>query len=695
MLAALERHPTIHLSLHYTGPLIEWLERERPAFLERLAALAASGQVELLGGGWYEPVLIALPEPDRLGQLRRMADELERRFGRRPAGAWLAERVWEPDLPTALVDAGYAWTVLDDAHIRAAAVPEEAIWEPRSTEDQGRRLTILGTEQGLRYRIPFRDVEAVIGYLGDLATPDGRRLATMGDDGEKFGGWPTTFEHCWAPGDWVERFFEALEAAADWLTTVTPSSWLATRPAAGRMAIPGGSYPEMGEWALPPSESVAFGEALERARVEGRPEARWLRGAPWRNFQVRYREVNDAHKQMLAASAAVRAMRPGRARDRARDHLYRGQSNDAYWHGLFGGVYLPHLRLATLAELIGAEDATLGPAPGSGVLRDVDLDGRPEVVLATGGQVVVVKPDEGAGIGRWDIRAARHALASVLRRRPEAYHTRPAGAETGGPADPADPASAGVASIHDRAGLGEPGLAERLDYDWHERRSGLIHLFAPEVSPADWARERAPDLAGLPVAAFEVDRRSPRSVDLSAAARVDGAGGPQPIRVASRFRVGGDRLAPSLEQRVRLVNRSDRTLVVRLGLEWTTNLLGGDPAAWWEVGRERTRFDATRTARAVTRLIAGNDHLGLVVRTRLRPSADVWIATLETVSNSEAGSERVHQGSALLVSWLVRLEPGAGVSATIASVVDVAVDRAADERRAGRRAAARRGRERR
>ncbi len=122
-----------------------------------------------------------------------MSDELQSLFGRRPGGAWLADRVWEPDLPTSLVAGGYLWTILDDAHFRAAAIPEEDLWGPYTTEDQGQRLTVFGTEQGLRYRIPFRDVEEVIDYLREHATPDGTRVGMMGDDGEKFGAWPTTW----------------------------------------------------------------------------------------------------------------------------------------------------------------------------------------------------------------------------------------------------------------------------------------------------------------------------------------------------------------------------------------------------------------------------------------------------------------------------------------------------------------------
>ena len=108
-------------------------------------------------------------------------------------------------------------------------------------------------------------------------------------------------------------------------------------------------------------------------------------------------------------------------RERALDHLYRGQSNDCYWHGWFGGIYIVHMRLATLAELIAAEDLALGDAALTGV-ADYDLDGVDEVALGTPGQTVIVDVAEGAGIGSWDLRATRLALASVLRRRPEAYH---------------------------------------------------------------------------------------------------------------------------------------------------------------------------------------------------------------------------------------------------------------------------------
>ncbi len=678
MVAILDRHPSVKLSLHYTGPLLQWLRRERPEFVERLAALVARGQVEIMGGGYYEPVLASLPERDRVGQLLRMADELEATFGVRPTGAWLAERVWEPDVPTSLAEAGYRWTILDDAHFRAAAIPEEALWGPYTTDDQGRLLTVFGTEQGLRYRIPFRDVPETIEHLRAHATEDGRRVGMMGDDGEKFGAWPTTWEHCWGQGRWMERFFEALEANADWLTTVTPSEWLDREPPIGRVYVPTGSYAEMGEWALPADESLAYAATIHAAQAEHRPEVRWLRGAFWRNFQVKYREINDLHKQMLRTSAKVAAMTQGPARAAAQDHLYQGQSNDCYWHGLFGGVYIAHMRLATYEHLIAAEDAAdaVTGSLGSGALVDLDLDGQDEAYLAGQGQVVTVQLDDGAGIGAWDIRAARHALGAVLARRPEAYHeTLVAHAQRSSGATSDD--AGGVSSIHELVTLKEPDLAERLHYDRYERRAGLVRVLDPTTTPTAWATGSATELVDGPGGPVELD-----SIDASGLATSrERTAGPTRLAIDTRLRLGGGRLDPTLAMTARIRNIGGSPIAARIGIEWPTMLLGGggNPSAWWEVDGQRTGHDVARTHDGVGRLLQGNDHVGLEVETVIDPACDAWIAPIETISNSESGFERVYQGSALLLSRVVVLEPDESVVLDLEHRVAVATDRAAAE----------------
>ena len=691
MLEALERHPTVRLSLHYSGPLLEWLHAERPDFITRLTTLVANDQIEILGGGYYEPVLASLPERDRIGQLRRMGDELESLFGRRPGGAWLAERVWEPDLPTSLVAGGYLWTILDDAHFRAAAIPEEDLWGPYITEDQGQRLTVFGTEQGLRYRIPFRDVEEVIGYLREHATPDGARVGMMGDDGEKFGAWPTTWQHCWGEGRWVDRFFEALEVNADWLTTTTPSAWLAEHRPIGRVYVPTGSYAEMGEWALPADESRVYSAVLHAAQAAGRPEARWLRGASWRNFQVKYREINDLHKQMLRTSAKVEAMVGGAARVLALDHLYRGQSNDCYWHGLFGGIYISHMRLATYEHLIAAEDLadTAAGQLHAAECQDLDMDGQDDVRLAGPGQVVTVDLASGAGIGGWDVRPVRHALAAIMRRRPEAYHETLRAHEAGLKRPPITTSgregnnNEAPASIHDIVLIKEPGLADELHYDPYERRSGLVRFLALETTADAWASASAVELGDAVDGAYQVERLDLDGLVVSRRANVS-----QPrstlaanVLVTKKLVLGGDRRAPTLELTLTAENRSEDVVKALLGLEWTLTMLGGggNPSAWWEIAGVRMGHDTRGTAEGASSLAQGNDYVGIAVATMISVPATVWWAPLETVSNSESGFERIYQGSGLLLSWPVALAAGGSFSVTVGHAITTNRDRTIEE----------------
>jgi hypothetical protein len=701
LLAALERHPGIQVGLHYSGPLLEWLRAERPEFLARLGALVDCGRVEILGGGYYEPVLASLPEQDRIGQLRRAADEVERQFGCRPRGAWLAERVWEPDMPTSLAAAGYRWTVLDDAHFRAAAIPEDSLWGAYTTDDQGKRLAVFGSQQGLRYRIPFGEVEDVLAYLRAHASEDGSGVALMGDDGEKFGAWPTTWEHCWGKPAWVDRFFAAIEANADWLSTVTPSAWLEHHPPSGRVYIPTGSYAEMGEWALPAQEALAFSKALQAAIAEKRPEARWLRGGFWRNFQVKYREINDLHKQMLRASAKVAAMGRGPQRERALDHLYRGQSNDCYWHGLFGGIYLSHLRLATLAHLIAAEDAADLAARQNGVsvdgafTRDLDLDGLDEVLFCSPGQVVGLKPSEGGGIGSWDIRAVRHALAAVLRRRPEAYHARlltlaasapgAGGRAGGGRAGETEgamgQATRSAASIHELVRAAEPGLSGLLHYDAYERRSGLVHFLAPGTTAGSFADASFQELGDFVDRPFRIELLEPARVVLSRTGTVRAAAGPQTVSVTKIFRFDGSRRAPELALEVIAEHGGSAQIEVLLAVEWAFMMLGGggNPAAYWELDDQRLAHDSSGSRADVTVLRSGNQGVGLALSTTVYPPAEAWWSSIDTVSTSEDGFERTHQGSCLALVWPVRLRPGERVTVSVSHRATVSRDLAEEE----------------
>lgn len=175
----LSRHPRIHIGLHYSGPLLEWMERAHPEYFEKLRKLVANGQVEIVGGGFYEPILAVIPPKDCHAQITRLADYVEKHFEARPRGAWLAERIWEPQLPSNLGPAGVEYTVVDDNHFLGAGFELEQLYGYYLAEDQRHTVKVLPGLKALRYLIPFRGVPDVIDFLRDAA-PASRRFCGHG-----------------------------------------------------------------------------------------------------------------------------------------------------------------------------------------------------------------------------------------------------------------------------------------------------------------------------------------------------------------------------------------------------------------------------------------------------------------------------------------------------------------------------------
>jgi hypothetical protein len=157
-----------------------------------------------------------------------------------------------------------------------------------------------------------------------------------------------------------------------------------------------------------------------------------------------------------------------------------------------------------------------------------------------------------------------------------------------------------------------------------------------------------------------------------------------PVAATRTVKIGGGRHDPRLELTLEIAHRGgagDAAVDALVAVEWGTMLLGGggNPAAWLEVGRERTGHDATRVASATSRLAAGNDALGIRVDTTVDHAVDAWIGPIQTVSNSEAGFELVYQGSATLLVEPLRLRPGERWSLTIVQQVTVANATSASE----------------
>jgi len=502
-LEKVEERGFLPIVLHLSGPLLEWLERHDRRYLDLVGRLAAQGKVELLLAGMYEPVLAALPRQDRVEQINWMREALTRHFGVTATGLWLTERVWEPELAADLARAGVEYALVDDRHFLITGFRREDLHVPYITESDGYRLALFPIDERLRYLIPFRPPAETASYLRELAGR-GRPLAVLADDGEKFGGWPGTREWVYQQG-WLDQFLTTMAALVDngeVLLTTFREALAHVRPG-GLAYLPTASYREMEGWSLPAEPArrlLALEQELGEERLAG-PDGALLRGAHWRNFMVKYAEANRMHKKMSALSALCRTAGDPPLARRA---IGRAQCNDAYWHGVFGGLYLPHLRDAVWHQLAEAEEQLRRGESLEWEVSDLDADGSEEIWIHDATFSAIVSPVRGGVIEEYTVFAHRINYANTLTRRREAYHSITPPAPAAGLHD-----LGGAPSIHDledrmrlnelpplddepRALIRERALPESLEEAMYAR-GDYDPAWSVASAELNWTIDNAPD----------------------------------------------------------------------------------------------------------------------------------------------------------------------------------------------------------
>jgi 4-alpha-glucanotransferase len=651
---ALSRHPAIRVGLHYSGSLLEWIERAHPEYFELLREFVRREQVEMIGGGFYEPILIAIPPEDRTEQIHRLADYVEKHFGVRPGGAWLAERVWEPQLPSTLQAAGVDYTLVDDNHFLGGGFEMEQLYGYYIGEDQGQIVRIIPGLKSLRYLIPFRGVEETMRFLRKTASEHPGGFATMGDDLEKFGIWPGTHDHCYR-GGWIENLLSALETNADWLQTSTPGNAIISHLPMGRADLPTASYTEMMEWALPTPARNRYHLLTEEfaSRPDDLP---FVRGGIWRNFFSKYSESNLLQKKMLHVSAKVRRLSHQREADAAfaqqleesKTLLLRSQCNDPYWHGIFGGLYAPHLRTApwrslveaeTIADRVSHKKSTYAEA----MALDFDGDGSNEIYFTSERYAVLVQPEDGGTISAIDCRDAGATLINSLRRRPESYHAKIRGR--------VGQSTAGVQSIHEQMRMKEEGLEHWLNYDRWRQHSFRLLLFSRDKRHRDCEMIRLGEDAELAGGSYIASEVSNARIALSSRNSLDWTA--QKTFSLVRTDAGFDIVCDVFLKRM-----AQGAASAKVGIEVVVNLLAPSaPDRYFESGGKRypLRWSAAVPASQL-RVVDEWQRVGV---TLAAPGADeFWVCPIETVSESEDGFERIYQGSKIVTVWPIHVSGG-------------------------------------
>ncbi len=639
----LERHPKIKMALHFTGWLLDELDQRYPDYIQKLRTLVEKGQIEIFTGGFYEPIIPIIPEEDRIGQIKKLSKRVEELIGTKPQGMWLAERVWEPQIAKSLKQADVEYVVVDDNHFKNAGHYEDELTGYFTTEEQGYTLEVFPISKELRYLIPFEDVQKTIGLLRKYSTPDGKNVLVMFDDGEKFGVWPGTHEQVYKKG-WLDDFFTALEENSEWIKMPNFKSFVDSHGPIGRTYLPISSYHEMTEWALPTRARANFESLIETLKNEGRYDSMemFLKGGLWRTFLAKYTESNLMHKKVLHIHDLIQKEKV--TDPEILDEYWKGQCNDVYWHGVFGGLYLPHLRSAVYEHLIKAE-RMIGKSGEAPIERfDYDKDGFDEIVMKNEKIGIVVDPDYGGRVLELDIREKGYNLINSLTRRYEVYHEMMSKAITQEQLDKIGKAK----TIHDVVLTKEAGLEKFLNTDWYERFSFIDHFFGDNSTLSSYASSKYSEQGDFVNQPYEITGEN----KLLRHGHVWIGSEWLPVDVKKTFNLDED----TLEVSYTVKNKSDRTVPLWFGSELTVNLMAGDADDryfdWGE--RHRAAYTGEFSAKKI-RAVAEYEKIDIEIE--LEEQTDFWMYPIYTISYSEAGFEKVYQGTSVTPNWKFRLSP--------------------------------------
>jgi hypothetical protein len=338
----LNQYPKIPAVLHYSGVLLNWLESNHPALSMVLGDLISRKQVEILGGGFYEPMMPLLPQTDKIGQIEMLTAHLRKKFGKRPQGCWIPDAAWEQHLVGVLNTCGMNYTFLEERHFVSAGLSGSGLYTPCISENQGKITTIFPLSAQLQLAFASHEAGSVLEGLlrdyqpGGLHTVFLEQLYTA-DAGE-------------SPETIYGRFFEALSHFSSEL----------------EFTVPGKYYKTLGR--------------LNKAYFPGNPK--------WK-FMIDYPESNGIYTKMMFTHSLINQLRGDKSRKQnAREELWKAQGYTLFCDtdtGLCdaGSIHQAPLRKAVYKALLGAEKIcrTQGKFIPSLLAFDLDLDGCSEYLF--------------------------------------------------------------------------------------------------------------------------------------------------------------------------------------------------------------------------------------------------------------------------------------------------------------------------
>jgi alpha-amylase len=688
MIAALEDYPDIVASVHWSGPLLEWMEREAPAALESVLAMVKAGRLEVLGGLFGSALLPAVPERDAIGQVTVQQRWWKAHGNVKPRGAWLPHCAWDPMAVRVLAGRGIQYTVLEDHQMGTNVVADG--WH--LTEREGIPLGLFVADSRMAAMVPEASPSRILHAIHTRAT-EGVRCLTLAVSVESFGAaLDRSATACFGGRQgWVHRFFKVLSENKHWLKLVTLGTAFDRMRPTGRVYPPASVSLPVAVHAMGGQAGAAFIGMLRELRAgESGPLAGWVRAPGWDATLGTHAEVNRLHKRMLRASAEVmrlrNALKEGTGEQDTRMTalqdatlaLYRGQTSMAYVHGVDVGAQDAEVRGEAWRNILIAERLAASALGDNARLRselvDADLDGRPEHVVRTPHWQGVVAPALGGSLVELCLWALPANLLDVRSRSDEPEHAQLAEASLSrlpavgeAPDEPTSESDPPLLPLHDLPRfpplrVAQDDLASSVFVDRYPRSSFLDRFLSPEATLTtlrEAAMVESGDFLNGEYTLVQQDLTDTAAAwTLARDGTMSEGAALKLVRVQKRF--GWTRDQPSLDVHYQVSNRTHAPLHTRFGIELNFGvggLRGPDFGLEVYTGR-RTGYpprtvglDAEVDVAEVRELVWFDRKRRFRMRIRLKQPAHLWAWPIETVSRSPRGMERTFQGTSVVFWW--------------------------------------------
>ncbi|MDX1808874.1 MAG: alpha-amylase/4-alpha-glucanotransferase domain-containing protein [Sulfurospirillaceae bacterium] len=492
------KYPEFKFSLHCSGWLLDQIRVKHPDIFKNMQILTKSNSIEWISAGFYEPILSVIPSNDRVSQINLLSKYIKKHFKVDSNGLWLTERVWESSIVPDLKKANIDFALIDDYHFLSSGFDAAKMDGYYESEESGEKLALFPISGALRYALPFFSVERSIEAILNCRKSE-NSAAIIFDDGEKFGLWPKTHEWVYEK-KWLENFIEAVLSEKR-IKTEHFCDYLNNNRSKGIAYLNNTSYFEMGEWSLRSEQTLG----LEKLKQEVGSEyfdnlgISFIKGGIWKNFFVKYEESNYLHKRMLYMSKKQDSFSA-----KAKDYLYKLQTNDVFWHGVFGGLYLPVLRDNAYTYLMHLEKEFAKKELDYEVL-DLDMDGFDELKVLSRSLSCVFSSKNGAQMVEFGSLDAEFNWQNTLMRRKEAYHDKilfPQKIEIH------EQNEDEIATIHNSQENIDEKLKENLIFDWYLKYSFVDHFSDTSFNLENFRQTNFREIGDFANQPYELDEKT-------------------------------------------------------------------------------------------------------------------------------------------------------------------------------------------